>query len=75
MVYCLRLPVLTFLENALDSGAEPDGDAWHGHRFHPPLMEAVRQHNKQIAELLLEYGAIKGKDCVEMKCLLVGEDY
>ena len=59
----------------LESGADPDGDTWHGHRFYPPLLEAVRQHNKPIAELLLEFGAIKGKECVELKCLLAGQDY
>ena len=59
----------------LESGADPDGDTWHGHRFYPPLLEAVRQHNKPIAELLMEFGAIKGKECVELKCLLAGQDY
>ncbi|MBO4317429.1 MAG: ankyrin repeat domain-containing protein [Mailhella sp.] len=59
----------------LDTGVDPDVDTWHGHRFHPSLLEAVRQHNKQIAELLIEYEAIKGEDCVELKCLLAGEDY
>ncbi|MBR6299547.1 MAG: hypothetical protein IKR36_01465 [Clostridia bacterium] len=59
----------------LETGADPDGDTWHGRRFYPPLMEAVRQHNKEIAELLLDYGAVKGKDSAELKCLLNGIDY
>ncbi len=53
---------------------DPDGDTWHGRRFYPPLLEAVRQHNKEIAELLLDYGAVKGKDSAELKCLLNGTD-
>ena len=63
--------VALFLEN----GADPDGDTWHGRKFYPPLLEAVRQHNKPIAEILLDYGATKGKDCVELKALLTGLDY
>ncbi len=59
----------------LENGADPDGDTWHGRRFYPPLMEAVRQHNKEIAEILLDYGAVKGKDCVELAALLAGIDY
>ncbi|MBO6002572.1 MAG: ankyrin repeat domain-containing protein, partial [Mailhella sp.] len=59
----------------LETGADPDGDTWHGHRFHPPLLEAVRQHNKPIAEILLDYGATKGKDSVELKALLAGVNY
>ncbi len=59
----------------LETGADPDGDTWHGRRFYPPLLEAVRQHRKPIAEILLDYGAGKGKDCVELKALMAGLDY
>ena len=59
----------------LENSADPVGNTWHGRRFYPPLLEAVRQHNKEIAELLLDYGAVKGKDSAELKCLLNGTDY
>jgi hypothetical protein len=39
------------------------------------VLEAVRQHNKPIAEILLDYGATKGKDSVELKALLAGVNY
>ncbi|MBO6002291.1 MAG: hypothetical protein J6P53_02215 [Mailhella sp.] len=32
----------------LENGADPEGDAWHGRRFNPPLLEAARQHNKPL---------------------------
>ncbi len=59
----------------LETGADPDGDTWFGRRFYPPLLEAVRQRNKPIAELLMDYGAVKGMDYVETKALMAGIDY
>jgi hypothetical protein len=59
----------------LGAGADANGDTWFGRRFYPPLLEAVRQRNKPIAELLMDYGAVKGMDYVETKALMAGIDY
>ncbi len=37
-------------------------------------MTLSAQH-KPIVEILLGYGAVKGKDSAELKCLLNGIDY
>ncbi len=54
----------------LESGANPNGDTWHGRRFYPPLLEAVRVGNKKIAELLIEYGAKNAKGSVEVEMMM-----